>query len=83
MPHVTSMEKRGIEIGRKQGIERGIAMGQTSLMLRIAMNRFGKLPARIRQQVESLTAIQVDALSNDIFDLGSLSEFRDWLKTHQ
>ncbi len=78
MPHVTSMEKRGIKIGRKQGIRRG----QIQLLLHVATNLFGELPTRIRKQVELLAGHQIQALAADIFKLNSLSEFRDWLKTH-
>ncbi len=82
MPHVTSMEKRGIAIGRKQGFEEGIESGRIGLLLQMFVKRFGELPSRLRKQLEALTAQQVDSLSADFIKLGSLSDLRQWLKAN-
>lgn len=52
--------EKGLEKGRKQGLDQGLKVGRQLLLGMIQM-RFGEVPARIRQQIESADALTLHA----------------------
>ena len=80
-------EQRGISIGEQRGIsigeQRGISIGQQeharSLVIRLLARRIGLLPTELRSQVEQLSLIQLDALSEALLDFNQLANLTDWL----
>ena len=75
MPHITSMEQRGIQIG----IEQGIYLGQTNLMMKLLTTRLGELPTQLRERIESLESSQIEALSDELFKISSIRKLNEWL----
>ncbi len=84
MPHMTSMERQGFERGKQEGWQEGKQegwqAGRCGLLLQLLENRFGALSAAMKQQIDSLSATRVDALTSDFFKLSSLSDVQHWLE---
>ena len=71
------MEKgiqKGIEKGIEQGIEQGIIKGETLLLQRLLIKRFGPLPDHAAQQIESATVGQIDVWIDRVLDAQSLDD---------
>jgi hypothetical protein len=62
---------------------KGIAIGQReqarSIVIRQLTRRIGILPMEIRSQVEQLSVIQLDELSEALLDFEQLADLLDWL----
>jgi predicted transposase YdaD len=63
----------------EKGIEKGIARGQRSLILRQLNCRVGSLPDEIQAQVQALALNQLEALSEVLLDFNSLNDLSNWL----
>lgn len=74
--------EEGIEIGINIGEQRGIEIGERSLLLRQIRRKLGELPDTVVDQITSLSAAGLDALSNDIFTLDTLDALQQWLTIH-
>ncbi|MBP0030948.1 hypothetical protein [Roseofilum sp. Guam] len=59
MPYITSVERFGIEKGRKQGREQGRAEERQESILRILEVRFVEVPAELKEQVRAIANLEV------------------------
>ena len=80
--------QEGLEKGLEQGLERGLAkgrlegigVGMVAACQRMAERKFGKLPATLQRQLESLDYKQAESLIDELFAMNSLTDLRAWLK---
>ena len=72
-------EAKGISIGEQRGISIGQQEHARSLVIRLLARRIGILPTELRSQVEQLSLIQLDALSEALLDFDQLANLTDWL----
>ncbi|MEB3231805.1 MAG: DUF4351 domain-containing protein, partial [Leptolyngbyaceae bacterium] len=76
-------EKRGIEIGEKRGIEigeqLGVVKGMRSLLIKQLSRKLGELPQSIIDQIHQLSPEALDALSEGILDIDTVSTLQTWL----
>ena len=72
-------EAKGISIGEQRGISIGQQEHARSLVIRLLARRIGILPTELRSQVEQLSVIQLDALSEALLDFNQLANLTDWL----
>jgi len=66
--------EQGIERGIEQGIERGIEQGHRTMLLTLMEQRFGEIPASVRQRVATADTVQLDAWTARILTATSLDE---------
>ena len=74
--------QEGKQEGWQEGKQEGWQEGRIGLLLQLIENRFSPLPMLVKQQIESLSGTQTDALTADFFKLSSLSSLQDWLNSH-
>jgi predicted transposase/invertase (TIGR01784 family) len=70
-------EQRGLLIGKQEGLQR-----QSAILLRQLTRKFGKISPRIKSQISKLSVAQLEDLAEAIFDLQTIADLNDWLKTH-
>ena len=63
-------EQRGIE----KGIEQGIIKGETLLLQRLLVKRFGPLPDDVVHQISQASVAQIDAWADRVLDAQSLGD---------
>ena len=71
---VSSWERRGIELGLKQGSER--------VVMRLLHRRLGTLPSSVQSQLDGLTVKQWEDLGEALLDFGSMADPDQWLAGH-
>ncbi|WP_245927490.1 DUF4351 domain-containing protein [Aphanothece hegewaldii] len=74
MPYITSVERRGIEIGLSQGLER-----EKDLVIRQLKRKLGEFESEYETQVRSLEIEQIEALGEALLDFTSVDDLRLWL----
>ena len=67
---------------RQQGIEQGCEQGEKRIILRLLTRRFGEVPDSLRSQIDTLTQLQLEALSDVLLDFAGLDDLATWLQTH-
>jgi hypothetical protein len=71
MEYVTSWEEKGIAIGRADEALR--------IVVPLLRRRLGALPPSVESRVQSLSVLQLEALSEALLDQGSHPELEAWL----
>lgn len=71
MPYITSVERIGIQKGRKEGT--------VLLLLRVLTHRFGQIPDAIQMQLQTLPMEQIEQLADLALTRNSLTEFMNEL----
>jgi hypothetical protein len=81
MPYVTSIERMGIEKGlqqgRQEGRQEGIQQGETSLLRRLLVRRFGALPSWTEQRLEQASLEELERWADRVLDASTLAEVFD------
>ena len=77
MPYVTSIERMGIEQGRKEGRKEG----ERSVILRFLNRRVGVLPEHLTDRIQDLSIEQLETLAEDLLDFQGLDDLTAWFKT--
>ena len=78
-------EQRGLQIGEQRGLQIGEQRGlqrQSAILLRQLTRKFGKISPRAKSQISKLSVAQLEDLAEAIFDLQTVADLNDWLKTH-
>jgi predicted transposase/invertase (TIGR01784 family) len=78
-------EQRGLQIGEQRGLQIGEQRGlqrQSAILLRQLTRKFGKVSVRTKSQISKLSVAQLEDLAEAIFDLQTIADLNDWLKTH-
>ncbi len=70
-----TVEELGIEIGREQGIEEG----SKSTVVRILNKKFKHIDESIKKQIEELERNELDNLAEDLIDMSSIEDLKNWL----
>ena len=76
-------EAKGISIGEQRGISIGQQEHARSLVIRLLARQIGILPTELRSQVEQLSVIRIDALSEALLDFNQLANLTDWLDSQE
>jgi len=74
MRYVTSVERRAIEQGIEQGIDR-----EVSFVVRLLDRRFGKLDETLVERVRRLPIDRVEELGENLFDFETEADVQNWL----
>ncbi|AFY42565.1 hypothetical protein Nos7107_1940 [Nostoc sp. PCC 7107] len=72
-----------ITTGERIGYERGKEEQTQALVLRQLQRRVGNLADEVRQQVQSLSLEQLEALSEALLDFSAIADLLNWLQTNQ
>ncbi len=72
MPYITSIERMGIEEGRKEG--------QRSLILRLLARQVGDVPKSLTDRIEQLPTAQLESLAEALLDFTQLDDLVQWLE---
>ncbi|GBE91137.1 hypothetical protein NCWK1_0859 [Nostoc cycadae WK-1] len=75
MPYITTGERIGYERGKEEQTQ--------ALVLRQLQRRVGNLPDEVRQQVQSLSLEQLEALSEALLDFSAIADLLNWLQANQ
>src|SRR5579871_4123504 len=62
---------------------KGLHAGQERIVMRQIKKRYGAITPEIETRLESLTADQLDQLSEDFLDFTSITDLENWLARHQ
>jgi len=78
-------EQRGLKLGEQRGLklgeERGLVKGQATMLLRMLSRKFGQITPSLRGKVNKLSAKQLENLAEAVFDLETIADLDNWLKT--
>jgi predicted transposase/invertase (TIGR01784 family) len=78
-------EQRGLQLGEQKGLKlgekRGLVKGQATMLLRLLNRKFGQISPSLRGKVNKLSAKQLENLAEALFDLETIADLSDWLKT--
>jgi predicted transposase YdaD len=70
-------EQRGLKLGE----QRGLVKGQSTMLLRMLGRKFGQITPSLRGKVNKLSAKQLENLAEALFDLETIADLNNWLKT--
>jgi len=78
-------EQKGLKLGEQKGLklgeQRGLVKGQATMLLRLLNRKFGQISPSLRGKVNKLSAKQLENLAETLFDLETIADLSDWLKT--
>jgi predicted transposase/invertase (TIGR01784 family) len=78
-------EQKGLKLGEQKGLklgeQRGLVKGQATMLLRLLNRKFGQISPSLRGKVNKLSAKQLENLAEALFDLETIADLSDWLKT--
>jgi len=74
-------KEEGEQRGLKLGEQRGVVKGQATMLLRLLNRKFGQISPSLRGKVNKLSAKQLENLAEALFDLETIADLSDWLKT--
>jgi hypothetical protein len=78
MQYVTSIERmaieRGLQRGLQQGMQQGIGIGESRVIERLLVKRFGPLSEETSQRLRNATVEQLERWTERILDAASLNE---------
>jgi hypothetical protein len=74
MKYVTSVERSGIEIGKKEHA--------LSLVTRLLNRRVGNIDDTLLEHLRGLSVEELDALGEALLDFSSMADLTNWLEQH-
>ena len=77
----TRVYQEAREEGELRGEQRGLVKGQATMLLRLLNRKFGQISPSLRGKVNKLSAKQLENLAEALFDLETIADLSDWLKT--
>jgi hypothetical protein len=78
MSYITTGERIGYERGKEEG---QLKQAQ-ALVLRLLQRRVGDLPPQVREQIQSLSLEQLEALGEALLDFRSNADLFNWLQAN-
>jgi predicted transposase YdaD len=86
MSYITTGERIGYERGKEEGQLEGELKGKIkqaqALVLRQLQRRVGDLPAQIKEQIQTLSLEQLEALGEALLDFTVIADLLDWLQAN-
>ncbi len=82
MPYVTSVERYLQAQSEAEDEARGRARRQADLIVRILKQKCGRLPARVRKQLEQLLETAANNLCDVYGQIRTVSDLEEWLSQH-
>ncbi|WP_373528042.1 DUF4351 domain-containing protein [Nostoc sp.] len=79
MSYITTGERIGYERGKEEGKQEG----EQALVIRQLQKRVGELPQQVREQIQSLSLEQLEALGDALLDFRAIADLLNWLQTDQ
>jgi predicted transposase YdaD len=76
MPYITSIERMGIEEGRKEGRKEG----ERSVIFRQLTRRVGLVPEVMTDRIQQLPIDRLEDLAEALLDFTQLNDLVDWLE---
>jgi predicted transposase/invertase (TIGR01784 family) len=77
----TRVYQEAREEGELRGEKRGLVKGQATMLLRLLNRKFGQISPSLRGKVNKLSAKQLENLAEALFDLETIADLSEWLKT--
>ena len=77
----TRVYQEAREEGELRGEKRGLVKGQATMLLRLLNRKFGQISPSLRGKVNKLSAKQLENLAETLFDLETIADLSEWLKT--
>ena len=74
-------QTRVYQEAREEGEQRGLVKGQATMLLRMLSRKFGQVTPSLRGKVNKLSAKQLENLAEVLFDLETITDLNNWLKT--
>ena len=74
--------QKGIEKGIEEGRQQGLQTGALAIVLRAVQRKLGNLKPATLTQLEQLSTTDLELLTDDLPDLTSEPELREWLAKH-
>ena len=74
-------QTRVYQDAKEEGEQRGLVKGQATMLLRLLNRKFGQISPSLRGKVNKLSAKQLENLAEALFDLETIADLSDWLKT--
>ncbi|ELS30916.1 MULTISPECIES: DUF4351 domain-containing protein [Pseudanabaena] len=74
-------EQRGLKLGEKLGEQRGLVKGQATMLLKMLGRKFGQITPTLKAKINKLSAKQLENLAEALFDLETIADLNNWLKT--
>ena len=74
-------QTRVYQEAREEGEQRGLVKGQATMLLRMLSRKFGQITPSLRGKVNKLSAKQLENLAEALFDLETITDLNNWLKT--
>ncbi|BAU06615.1 DUF4351 domain-containing protein [Fischerella sp. NIES-3754] len=75
MTYITTGERIGYELGKQEG--------EQTIILRLLQKRLGDLSPEVRQRIQSLSLIQLEALGEALLDFTTIADLLNWLQANQ
>ncbi|MEB3295564.1 MAG: DUF4351 domain-containing protein [Synechococcales bacterium] len=64
------------------GYDRGLTEGKRSLILRLLNRKFGQVPDRTLDRIQTLTLPQLEQLGDALLDFSAIADLTTSLETH-
>ncbi|MBD6619362.1 DUF4351 domain-containing protein [Komarekiella sp. 'clone 1'] len=75
--------QEGVQQGIQLGIQQGIQQGEVTLALRLLTRRLGTVSPELQAQIQQLSSVQLEALSEALLDFSTTEDLIAWLQVHQ
>jgi predicted transposase YdaD len=70
-----------LQIGRREGEQFGLQIGEANMVIRQLTRRFGSLTPTQMQKVRSLTLPQLESLGEALLDFKNVADLENWFKS--
>lgn len=64
----------------QRGLEKGLQQGERSLIIRLLKRRIGPLSPATVQQIQGLSLVQLESLSEALLDVTSADDWVAWMQ---
>jgi len=79
-----SGEKKGLQRGLQQGVRKGLSQEAQHVLIKLAAEKFGKMPVELKKRVGAITSTQeLERLAVALLKIQNLEEFRKMLDRSQ
>lgn len=68
-----------VAVGRQEGLQEGLRVGEADLILRQLTRKYGTLPPDVSQQIRALTIAELGDLGEALLDFVEMSDLDNWL----